>query len=44
MMSPKEVVTVATLKEHKRVLLTGVNGLLGYTLFESMRNDAALID
>lgn len=30
---------VCTIEENKRILITNVNGLLGHSLFESMRND-----
>ena len=30
---------VCDLKENKRILITNVNGLLGHSLFERMRND-----
>lgn len=41
-MATKEVTTaskVCGLKTNKRILITNVNGLLGHSLFESMRND-----
>lgn len=30
---------VCDLETNKRILITNVNGLLGHSLFESMRND-----
>ena len=30
---------VCNVEENKRILITNVNGLLGHSLFESMRND-----
>ena len=41
-MATEEVTTpqkVCELKTNKRILITNVNGLLGHSLFESMRND-----
>lgn len=41
-MATKGVTTaqkVCELKTNKRILITNVNGLLGHSLFESMRND-----
>jgi hypothetical protein len=35
---------VCDLEESKRILITNINGLLGYSLFESMRNDYKLIE
>lgn len=34
-----DVQKVCNLQENKRILITNVNGLLGHSLFESMRND-----
>lgn len=34
---------VCDLQDSKRILITNINGLLGYSLFESMRNDYKLV-
>jgi hypothetical protein len=35
---------VCDLKENKRILITSINGLLGHSLFETMRNDHLTIN
>lgn len=35
---------VCDLKTNKRILITSINGLLGHSLFESMRNDHVAIN
>jgi hypothetical protein len=35
---------VCDLKENKRILITSINGLLGHSLFETMRNDHVTIN
>ena len=35
---------VCNLADSKRILITNINGLIGYSLFESMRNDYKLIE
>jgi hypothetical protein len=32
------------MKKNKRILITNINGLLGHSLFETMRNDHMTID
>jgi hypothetical protein len=34
---------VCDLKQSKRILITNINGLLGYSLFQSLRNDYKLM-
>ena len=34
---------VCDLQESKRILVTNINGLLGYSLFQSLRNDYKLV-
>jgi hypothetical protein len=35
---------ICNMSENKRILITSINGLLGHSLFEQMRNDHVCIE